>query len=376
MHMRQRVLILGTLPGQAEAIEAAQRLGWQAFACGHREEGPGVSAADGFFLTDIVDVDAVTALAERLGVDFVYSVGSDIAMPTVARVSERLGLPRFHDVPTTDMLHRKDELRAFLNARGLSAVDHRVVRSVEDLVAFESFPVVVKPVDSQGQRGVRIAGSPVDAANALRQALEESPSGTAIIEEWLDGPEVSVHVMVVEGCIRFYLPSDRRTWNGPILGVAQGHVVPSLTLADDDGFALRALIEEVVRELKIGTGPLYFQVKLTPDGPRIIEIASRLDGCHLWRLVEVHTGFDLLSACLGILGGRGWRDPETWSDGRVHELQLMLSSPDRPFRRADHVPDPGERRLFEYHYLDEGELPRSSNGVVERVGYCIVERER
>lgn len=370
--MPPRALILGTLVGQAEAIDWLKEHGWDVFACGRRREGPGVDAADRFFLTDIVDADAVAELARELEVDVVYSVGSDIAMPTVAHVSEKLGLRQFHNVATTQILHRKQELRRFLGAHDLSPVVHDIVRSTADVEAFDWFPAVVKPTDSQAQRGIARVGSASDAVAALPAALHASPTGTAIIEEWLEGPEISIHVMVVDGEVRFYLPSDRLTWDGPILGVAQAHRLPSRSLTSDWAPAVRRLVDDFVEALGVRTGPLYFQLMLTDAGPRIIEVASRLDGCHLWRLIEHHTGFDLLGACMGLLAGDAWTDPEPWSDEPAHELRLLLSEPSHPFRRSEHEALPGERRIFEQFYLDEGELPRATNGVIERVGYCIV----
>lgn len=374
--MPGRALILGTLVGQAEAMGWLKKDGWDVFACGHRREGPGVDIADAFYLTDILDVDAVCSLAEDLEVDLVYSVGSDIAMPTVARVSERLGLPSFHDVEATEILHRKERLRKFLASHELSPVGYATIRSTADLGSFDAFPAVLKPTDSQGQRGIAVVGSRGEAEAALPEALRASPTGTAIVEEWLEGPEISIHVIVVDGKIRFYLPSDRLSWSGPILGVARAHHLPARLLREEQAGPVRRLVEDFVEALGVSTGPLYFQLKLTELGPRIIEVASRLDGCHLWRLIEVHTACDIMGAVLKLLAGAGWEDPEPWNDVPAHELRLLLSDPSRPFRRADHEAEPGERRIFEQFYLDDGEFPRPTNGVIERVGYCIVEEPR
>jgi len=370
--VERRALVLGTLAGQVDAMEALRGLGWSVHACGHVAHGPGMFAADSFHLVDVVDVDAVADLAAELGVGLVYSVGSDIAMPTVAAVSERLGLPRFHDARTTEVLHRKDLLRAFLAAAGLSPVVHRVARTQDDVAGFGTWPAIVKPTDSQGQRGITVATGEDEAVAALQHALAASRSGTAVVEELLAGPEVSVHVVVVEGQVRFFLPSDRHVWDGPLVGIPAAHTVPSAALDKRAEQEVRDLVDRFVAALGVRNGPLYFQLKLTPAGPRIIEVAPRLDGCHLWRLVHVHTGFDLLTALLRLLTGEGWADPAPWDDAPSHTLRFHLTPPGVPFRATDHAP-PAETACYVEHQVDEGALPRDTNGVVCRVGYEIVE---
>lgn len=372
----RRALVLGTLPGQADAMHRLHEAGWTVYACGHRREGSGVEVADEFFLADIVDVDQVTDLARNLEVDVVYSVGSDIAMPTIARVNERLGLPGFHDVETTEILHRKDRLRSFLADHDLSPVRHRRVAGVADLTGFDAFPAIVKPTDSQGQRGITIVDDHEGAAAALPAALEASRTGTAIVEELLAGPEISIHVVVVEGQVRFFLPSDRHVWDGPLVGIPEAHTMPSSFLGADDRVRARDLVERVVAALGVRTGPLYFQMILTDEGPRIVEIAPRLDGCHLWRLIEVHLGFDLLTALFDLLVDGQWHGPDVADVASTHTLRFHLGPPDEPFDPAAHAWAGDGRVVFEELQVEPGGLPRDVNGVVARLGYAITEDRR
>ncbi len=367
------MLILGTLYGQADAITRLRSRGWTVYACGHRRDGPGVDAADEFFLVDILDVDAVTSLAGRLQVDALYSVGSDNAMPTVAAVSERLGLPNFHSAEITETLHQKVLLRRFLDAHDLSPVEHRVVRSGDDVVGFANYPAIVKPSDSQGQRGIRIVADETEAAAAVPDALAVSASRSAILEEFLVGPEISIHVFVVDGHVRFLLPSDRYVWQGPMTGVPSGHGVPARLLEPAVRPAVEQLIDAVVEALGVGTGPLYFQMILTDDGPRIVEIAPRLDGCHLWRLVELHTGFNILDRCFDLLAGEAWEPIAAWSDEPRLELLFDLGPPDVPVDWGAIEGADTPEVLFEERQVADGALPRDANGVVSRLGYRIVE---
>ena len=368
----ERALVLGGLAGQLDAVLSLRSLGWEVHACGRDREGPVIDAADSFHTVDIVDVDAVTDLAASLGVQFVYSVGSDIAMPTISQVSERLGLPHFLDTDRTRLLRDKAALRGFLAVHDLSPVAHRRVGGVDDLEGPFPYPAMLKPVDSQGQRGITVVTDREEAATALPAAIAASQSGSAILEEYLDGPEVSVHVFTVDGRIVFYAPSDRHVWDGPLPGVAQGHTMPSAWVAGY-GVAreLRRLVEGFVAALDARNGPLYFQLKLTGRGPRIIEVAPRLDGCHLWRLIHAVYGVDLLRACWAGLAGQTMPSFEQVAGGPEGTLWFHLVPPDHPVDVASLAAIDDERVVFEEFHLDRSGLPRNTNGIVSRAGYRI-----
>jgi biotin carboxylase len=371
--MKKKVLILGTLHGQNEAIVHLQGKGVTVYACGHKAEGPGVQTADEFFLADILDPSAIASLAARLKVDCVYSVGSEMAMPTIAAVSARLGLPHFHSEAVTETLYRKNLLREFLGRINLSPVAYRHLASEGDLAGFSAFPAIIKPTDSQGQRGISRVATAAEAPQALAFALANSKTRKAIIEEWLEGPEFSVHVFVVEGRVEFFLPSDRIVWQGPLIGIPQAHAMPCRALDPATETVVRGMVDRFVQALPVRTGPLYFQMKRTPGGPRIIEVASRLDGCHLWRLVEFHTGFNLLDACFDYLLEGRWTPPAPQRGGPGHTLHFQLADPTQPFHARNHPLPAGRKILFHEYQVDEGQCPRSINDVVARVGYYIEE---
>lgn len=366
-----KALILGTLAGQVDAIEALKSRGVETHACGHRQQGPGVEAAHAFHLVDITDIDAVTILCRRIQADFLYSVGSDIAMPTVVAVSERLGLPHFHGTELTDLLRGKQKLRKVLDKAGLNLVDYDSFLPGEDVTRWNQFPCIIKPVDSQGQRGISVIRSKQELVPAVDVAFKESISGPVIIEEFLEGPEVSAHVIVVDGEIKFFMPSDRFVWHGPLVGIPSGHAVPlrnETAAAYDD---LKDLVERIVPVLNVEEGPLYVQAIITEKGPRVIEIASRLDGCHLWRLLAMATGVDLLDIILGRLMGEAW--PELLPNYKVEPMRLdfALGSPDVVVTEEYAENLFSKSALYSELQVEIGTQPRDTNGIVSRIGYEI-----
>lgn len=367
----KKALVLGALAGQVDAVEYLRARGVETHVCAHVRSGPGVRAADRFHLADITDTRAVATLAREIGADLVYSVGSDIAMPTVVRVSEELGLPHYHGSRLTDLLRRKELLRERLTTAGLSPVRYVAVGVDDSVPDWRIFPAIVKPVDAQGQRGITVVDNPKGFREAIDQARASSLSGAAIVEELLNGPEVSAHVFVRDGCVQFFLPSDRHVWAGPLVGVPSAHSLPlrSETTARAEG--LRELVEAVVTELGVTEGPLYVQAILTDRGPRIIEIASRLDGCHLWRLVRFSTGVDLMDLVFGQLLGDPWPELPSILNPRPATLEFFLGDPGMPVTECDLAAAARSDAHYVEAQVEDDGLPRRTNDVVARLGYQV-----
>jgi biotin carboxylase len=371
--MKKHALILGTLAGQAEAMEWLKNNGWTVSACGHAQEGPGVAVADHFYLVDILDIDKVTRLASDIGADVIYSIGSDIAMPTVARVSATLNLPCFYNTETTNILHRKGLTRQFLNDHKISTIQYQRIRSQSALINFHAFPAILKPADSQGQRGIFIVKSIKEAARLLPQSLAASKTSEAIIEELIDGPEISVHAFIVDSELKFFLPSDRHTWEGPAVGIPTGHVIPSRFTSTDTLNQIRKLVENCVQYLGINNGPLYFQIKLSKErGPKIIEIAPRLDGCHMWRMIEYYCGFNMIAACFERLMELPWRNPTPFDPSMSSSLWFFLQKTGEKFKKELHAIPENAECLYQQFLYSEGETVRLTNGVIEKVGFYIL----
>jgi biotin carboxylase len=369
--MRKRALILGIGPAQADAIRYLKQAGWWVAGCSCRRAGPGAGLVDELAVADIADVDAVADLARRFGVDRVYSVGSDLAMPTVARVSERLGLPCFVSPATADLLQNKVLLRGFLDERGISPVAHRGVQGAADLQGWDRFPAVLKPSDSQGQRRVYRVDTPAEVADRLDSVLAASRTRTAIVEEHLDGPEVSANVLVVDGAIAVEVVTDRHVVPGLPGGIPQAHVAPTRQASPAALRATQALVEQCVAALGIRSGPVYFQIKLSDHGPRIVEIAPRLDGCHLWRLLREVTGVDLLDATFRLLAGDAPDLVPEPARADTATLRFFLDAPGATFSRARH---PASDAGHTEYYLEDGQTVPAVNGVLEKVGYCLEAR--
>lgn len=369
MKNRKKAIVLGVGNAQVDLIRYLKATGWHVIGCSYRHEGRGLADIDEFALLNVTDADAIESLARVKEVDLVYTIGSDLAMPTVTKVSARLGLPSFLPSGTAEMLQNKLRLREFLSTYNISPVKFQKIHTQDDLDSWTCYPAIIKPVDNQGQRGVFLACNATDARTGLDNSLKHSHSGTLIIEEFLDGPEISANTFIYNGQTVFNEISDRLLVEGYAGGIPKGHVYPAKACTGELLTAARLLVERCNHELGILNGPVYYQLILTGDGPRIVEVTPRLDGCHMWRLIKTVSGVDLLDACIRQLTRDELPCLEVKPGLDSYYLGFYYCPPDREFQTVDHQPE-GMVDHLEYYYSD-GEIVRPINGYLEKVGYYI-----
>lgn len=367
--MGKKALILGVGNAQLDIIRYLKDKGWWILACSNQCHEKTIELVDRFELIDILDTDSLESLAREENVHLVYSIGSDLAVESIARIASNLGLSTFIEPKTSQLLSNKLFLRDFLTTNNLSPVRFKKICTREDIIGWDIYPCVVKPVDSQGQRGVYIAYTAQDIETGLTESLNYSRSKMLIVEEYLDGPEISVNAFVAGSRIVFSQISDRLVVEGYSAGIPRAHRIPA-SGSDEQLAQTTELVERCVDALNIENGPVYFQLKITRDGPRIIEITPRLDGCHLWRLIKVSGGPDLLEASVNLLTKDKIPKLKNNLKHTICRLEFFLCPPGRVFNKADYHEQDKSLHL-EFYYRD-GDVVKPINGVMEKVGYYIV----
>lgn len=362
-------MVLGTNAGQADLIRYLKKTGWHVIGCAGTAGESGAALCDVFELVDIRDVDALEQLARRHEIDLVYSISSDLAMKSVVALAIRMDLPRYHDMAFIDLLDNKAALRAFLDKHALSPVPFIEVESASETSNWTVFPCVVKPCDGQGQRGVQLIEDINGLNEAVDLALDISPTNRAIVEQFLDGVEMSCNVYVNEGRAAVRVLSERLVHKDLGIGIAKGHLVPAKAVSPADQAAAIELVEQTVLALGQTRGVLYFQMIQTADGPRIVEIAPRLDGCHMWRAIKAAHDIDFVELAVEGLVGDG-EVPTLKPQGADVALMFQQAPPGR-FIQAD-FPKPQGAIHHEYRYHDGDEI-RPVNGKLEVVGYYVAE---
>jgi biotin carboxylase len=260
---------------------------------------PGFQYADRRAIISTEDEHGIERLAEAEGVEGIIAPGIDWPVAIAARVAERHGLPHPIDAATAGLAVSKQKQRERLAEAGVPQPTWQIVRSPEEAVEETGAKSwVVKAPDRQGQKGLALVSAEGELPAAIARAIEESRSGVAIVEELVDGPEVTVNAFSVRGEFHPLTVTDRLTAEPPAFGVALAHVWPS-----EAGGKAAEVARAAVEALGIQDGPTYTQLRIGPDGPQVIEVAARLGGGHDAELAHVALGVDLnglaLQAALG-----------------------------------------------------------------------------
>jgi len=257
----------------------------------------GFPLADRRAVISAEDEGDIARLADAERVDGIVAPGIDWPVAVAARVAERLGLPHPISPETAAVATSKARQRVRLEEAGVPQPRWLVGREPEDALPT---PCVVKPPDRQGQRGLSLVLDMDELPDAIERAAAESRTGSWLVEELVDGPELTVNAFSVDGRFHALTVTDRLVAEPPAFGVALAHAWPSV----HDTEPVVAAAAAAVRALGIENGPSYTQVRLTAGGPRVIEVAARLGGGHDAELAELVTGIPLTELAIYAALGR------------------------------------------------------------------------
>jgi biotin carboxylase len=294
------VLFVGAGRHQRRAILRAKELGLRVAAVDRNPDAPGLQEADIAKVVDFADVNAVLKATARLKLDGVLTVSADRAVPVVAAVAEARGLPGI-GVETAHLMTHKVAMRARLADAGVPQPRFSAIRSLSErhrAAAEVGFPAVLKPADSGGQRGVFRVESLADVERHLHEALFASPTGEAILEEFVDGTEMNGIVIARDGEAIPLTLSDRLRPPGVGFGVGWIHVYPATIYADQLEKA-EDVARRTVTALGLRTGIAFPQLIAAPDGRVVVvECAARIPGGQMADLVRHAVGVDLIEVQL------------------------------------------------------------------------------
>lgn len=372
--LKKKVLILGVASVQMDAIKELKKMGYEVHAVAMANDGPGAAEADVFKEINILDKEAITAYIKEEGISVVYSVGSDMAIPVASDLSEKLDLPRFVSEKTAKICNNKDLMRETLGNNFEGNIPFQIMKEKDEEIQLP-YPFILKPTDSQGQRGVVLVNNKQEFLEHFDHSKSYSRSGVVIIEKYVTGPEISVNGYMVDGKLVFLVPSDRETWT-QFTGLIHKHILPTRVLSDEGNEGLLSILESTCSKLEINNGPVYAQMKVENGLPYIIEITPRLDGCHMWNILEKYTGVNLLELSFEHLieGTTNALDnAKEITDDYV--LEFICQEPNTPADYSD-FQDKMSNSIESFQYYEQGDNIRPVNGKYEKIGYFIYKTDK
>lgn len=362
----KKVLILGVASVQMDAILQLKKMGCETFAVAMAKDGPGADAADHFDMINVLDEERLTKYILDNQIDIVYSTGSDLAMPVACRLSEKLDLPHFVSSETAYVCNHKNAMREKLTQECQGNIPYQVLETVQKVAV--GFPAILKPSDAQGQRGIFLIHSQREFEEHFGEAKSFSKEGKVIVEKYVDGPEISVNGYMVNGELKYLVASDRETWP-EYTGLIHKHIVPSKTVNQEAKKEMLDIVIDACHRVGIENGPVYFQMKVEANHPYIIEMTPRLDGCHMWNILEKATGMNLMKLVFEHLLYGNTSELEKEHEIKPMELVFWCQKPHSYMDRS--VFELPNDSLEHFYYYENGDFVRPVNGRFDKVGYYI-----
>ncbi len=374
------ILLLGGSADQLYVIKTAKSMGLRVVVVDGNPSSPGFALADEYAVVSTRDLPALKRFVDGLAypVHGVTVMGSDISQ-YVSALAEHLSLPCI-PLQAAEIATDKLKMKQCFAAHGLpipwfSAIDS--LNQLLEVVAERGLPLIIKPVDRSGARGVFLLKEGMDIKMLYERAVNESFSGQVMVEEYLSGPQISTETLFYQG--KSITPGfvDR---NYEMLHKFSPHIIenggwqPS-RLSQSQRRNVEALINQVANALGVTAGVIKGDIVYTPDGPKVIEVATRLSGGDFSEsLVPLGLGINYVKTALEI------------ALGLKPDFEALMPKVNKMVANRYFFPEPGKLLAIEgadevrkrdfvkklEFFVQPGELikPITSHG--DRVGVFIV----
>lgn len=300
MHNKPVAVILGGTNPHIALIENLKKRGYYTVLVDYFENPPAKNYADEHIMESTLDKEKVLEIARDQKAALVISACLDQANVTACFVAEKLGLPAPYSYETAILVSNKVLMKEIMIENDIPTAKHINVdqaSEVNDIVM--NYPVVVKPADSNGSKGVRRADNEAELREYLQIALSFSRVKKAVIEEYLEGYEVSVDCFVQDKHVHVIMM--RKKFTGADDGNSVIHCTGSLAPASIDkktAASIQEIAVKIVNAFNLDNTSLLIQVIIGDDKVNVLEFAPRVGGGLSYRTVKLVTGFDILDATI------------------------------------------------------------------------------
>lgn len=369
----KKLMIVGASVLQLPAILKAKEMGLNVVVVDFNPQAIGIPYADKYYNASTMDEDAVLAAAEDYKPDGIMTLATDMPMRGVAKTSDKLNLHSINYETAVKATDKYDMIKAF-KEHNVPSPWFFVVDTLEELKTHEAdvtFPCIIKPTDNAGSHGVAKVYSFQELLDNYEYAHSCSRHGKVIIEEFLDGPEVSVEVMVVNGVVNILQITDKITTEAPHF-VELGHTQPS-QLPMDTQEAIRKVTVAACKAIGIDKGPAHVEMKVTKRGPVMIELGARMGGDNITtHLVPLSTGIDMVGSTIkAALGEEPDIEPSLHCGSAIRYFQVPFGTI-KAIENVDEAKQiPGVKQITFTKEVGEESTPIHCSN--DRIGFVIAQ---
>lgn len=293
-------MLLGGSAQQVIAIETAKKLGYDTILCDYLADNPGQYTADRFYQVSTTDKDGVLRVAQAEGIEGILAYASDPAAPTAAYVAEKMGLPT-NPYRSVEILCNKDRFREFLWKNGFYAPCSggyaSAVEAMKDRKKYR-LPVIVKPIDSSGSKGITVLHTWDGLGDAYDRAVSFSRARRIIMEEYIEKRHpflIGGDIFIQDGKVILWglLNCHRDDRVNPLVPVGKSY---PLELGEADVSRVKNTLQRLVDCLHLQNGAMNVELMIDrEDRVWPIDIGPRNGGNRIPELLELIFGIDVVA---------------------------------------------------------------------------------
>ena len=373
---QKKLMLLGGLRYLLPVIDAAHRHGIHVITVDYLPDNIAHKYSDEYHNVSIIDKEAVLALAQELQIDGIMSFAVDPGVVSAAYVAEKMGLPFQCSYEAACILQNKSRFRKFLADNGFNVPNARGYNEGDDAlkdIDYFNWPVIVKPVDSAGSKGVTRVDDPADLPAAISHALSCSPSKHFIIEDFLEkeGCSSDTDSFSVDGDLVFctfnsqYFDEDAENEYTPA-----AYSWPS-SMPQEVQDELRSELQRLLTLLNMKTGLYNIETRLCTNGKAyIMEVSPRAGGNRLAEMLKYVTGEDIIERATLAAIGEDFQPVGNGADlSRQHIVEIILhANQSGHFERLDIGPELKSLVIEEDLWIRPGDMVETFTGANMAIG--------
>ena len=327
---QKKIMLLGGLRYLKPVIDAAHKQGYYVITADYLPNNIAHKWSDEYCNVSIIDKEAVLKEAQRLQIDGIMSFACDPGVVAASYVQNKMGLPSFGPFESVEILQNKDKFRAFLAKNGFNVPQAKGFNSVEAAMQelyWYPWPVIVKPTDAAGSKGVTRVDRAEDLKPPLEYAMEHSISGHIIVEEFIDkqGCSSDTDSFSEDGKLKFVSFCAQRfdaEATNPYTPAAFSW--PSTFTKEQEEY-LTSEIQRLITLLNLKTCVYNIEVRVAPNGkPYIMELTPRGGGNRLCEMLRYATGVDMITAVTRAIVGDPILEPIEQKPYNGHWAEIIL----------------------------------------------------
>ena len=287
---KKAVLIFGVGPLQKSIIGRAQKMGLYTVGIDPCEDATCKDCVDAFEVVGGQDYEGTCAVVDKYSIDAIVTAATDKPLVMMARIAEKYSLP-FFSIETAEWSTDKFQMKQRFKEGDVPCAKGRLVKSVSEVEDFE-YPVIIKPRDNSGSRGVKLCRSKEELDESMSEALEVSKLDTVLVEEFIDGPEYSIESLHHDGKSEVIQFTEKKTTEFPY-NVELGHIQPA-NISEENKQKICEIVSKIGKTLHFENCPSHTELKINERGIFVIETSPRLGGDYITStLTPLSTGVNL-----------------------------------------------------------------------------------